>query len=163
MVVNGVEVVTKAAEDHAVVFENVELKDGENTITAKAGEVEDTITLNGVSEHNADYTLPDLAAAMAVGNWFDDVADDDDSEEIEVIDGYYSIEDPFAELAANEECVKCIKGWFVAMGNLTMASMIGAMAGMMGDAKITMLANMLGSATQKDFARLNRQLNKIKK
>ena len=49
------------------------------------------------------------------------------------------------------------------MGNLTMASMIGAMAGMMGDAKITMLANMLGEATQKDFARLNRQLNKIKK
>ena len=100
---------------------------------------------------------------MAVGNWFDDVSDDDESEEIEVIDGYYSIEDPFAELAANEECVKCIKGWFVAMGNLTMASMIGAMAGMMGDAKITMLANMLGEATQKDFARLNRQLNKIKK
>ncbi|MBQ6812866.1 MAG: DUF4982 domain-containing protein, partial [Agathobacter sp.] len=163
LVVNGVEVATQKAVDHAVVFENVALNDGANTITAKAGDVEDTITLNGVAEHNADYTLPDLAAAMAVGNWFDDVSDDDESEEIEIIDGYYSIEDPFAVLAANEECVKCVKGWFVAMGNLTMASMIGAVSDMMGDAKITVLANMLGEASQKDFARLNRQLNKIKK
>ena len=163
LVVNGVEVATKAAEDHAVVFENVELKDGENTITAKTSTVEDTITLNGVAEHNEDYTLPDIAAAMAVGNWFDDIADDNDSEEIEVIDGYYSIEDPFAELAANEECVKCVKGWFMAMGNLTMASMVGAIAGMMGDAKITMLQSMMDGVTQKDFAKLNRQLNKIKK
>ena len=100
---------------------------------------------------------------MAVGNWFDDVADDSDSEEIEIIDGYYSIEDPFAALAANEECVKCIKGWFMTMGNLTMASMVGAIAGMMGDAKITMLSSMMEGTTQKDFAKLNRQLNKIKK
>ena len=49
------------------------------------------------------------------------------------------------------------------MGNLTMASMIGAMSDMMGDAKITMLATMMGEATQRDFAKLNRQLNKIKK
>ena len=111
---------------------------GANTITAKAGDLEDTITLNGL-------------------------ADDDDSDEIEIIEGYYSIEDPFAELAANEECVKCVKGWFMAMGNLTMASMVGAIAGMMGDHKITMLSSMMEGTTQKDFAKLNRMLNKIKK
>jgi len=163
LVVNGVEVATQPAVDHAVVFENVALNDGENTITAKSGNIEDTITLNGVAEHNEEYTLPDLAAAMAVGNWFDDVSDDNESEEIEIIEGYYSIEDPFAELAANEDCVKCVKGWFISMGNLTMASMIGAIAGMMGDAKITMLSSMMEGTTQKDFAKLNRQLNKIKK
>ena len=73
------------------------------------------------------------------------------------------IEDPFAELAANEECVKCIKGWFMAKGNLTMASMIGAIAGMMGDKQITMLSSMMKDVTQKDFAKLNRMLNKIQK
>lgn len=125
LVVNGVEVATQAALDHAVVFENVALNNGANTITAKAGDVEDTITLNGVAEHNEEYTLPDLAA--------------------------------------NEECVKCIKGWFMAMGNLTMASMVGAIAGMMGDAKITMLSSMMEGTTQKDFAKLNRLLNKIQK
>ena len=164
LIVNGAEVETKKAVDHAVVFENVALADGENTVTAKACcGVEDTITLNGVAEHNAAYTLPDIASAMAVGNWFDEVSDNEDSDEIVVTEGYYSIEDPFAELAANEECVKCVKGWFMAMGNLTMASMIGAIAGMMGDAKITMLQSMMDGVTQKDFAKLNRLLGRIKK
>ena len=163
LTVNGAEVATAKAVDHAVVFENVALNDGENTITASCGAVSDTITLNGVAEHNADYTLPDIAAAMAVGNWFDEVADNEESDEIVVTEGYYSIEDPFAALAANEECVKCIKGWFMAMGNLTMASMIGAIAGMMGDAKITMLQSMMDGVTQKDFAKLNRLLSRIKK
>ena len=163
LVVNGVEAATAKAVDHAVVFENVALRDGENTVTAKCGEISDTITLCGVAEHNSAYTLPDIAAAMAMGNWFDDVADNEENDEIEVIDGYYSIEDPFAVLVANEECVKCVKGWFMTMGNLTMASMIGAIAGMMGDAKITMLQSMLGDVTQKDFAKLNRLLSRIRK
>lgn len=60
----------------------VELKDGENTVTAKCAGcccgVEDTAVFNGVAEHNDAYTLPDIAAAMAVGNWFDEVSDNDD-------------------------------------------------------------------------------------
>ena len=91
------------------------------------------------------------------------MADNEDSDEIVITEGYYSIEDPFGVLAANEECTKCIKGWFMAMGNLTMASMVGAIAGMMGDAKITMLSSMMEGTTQKDFAKLNRLLNKIQK
>ena len=163
LVVNGIEVETKAAVDHCVVFENVALKDGENTVSVKSGEVSDTVTFNGVAEHNPEYTLPDIASAMAVGNWFDEVTDNEDSDEIIVTDGYYSIEDPFGVLAANEDCVKCIKGWFMAMGNLTMASMIGAIAGMMGDAKITMLQSMMDGVTMKDFAKLNRLLSRVKK
>mgnify|MGYP003300017130 CR=1 FL=1 len=166
LVVNGVEVATKAAVDHAVVFENVALNDGENTITAKSSDVEDTISLNGVAEHNADYTLPDIAAAMAVGNWFDDIADNDDSDEIEVIDGYYSVEDPLKVLLVNEECVKCVKGWLMSKGNLTMVStLMGSLFDVMGDYKITMFTdtNLLVGTTQKEFAKLNRQLNKIPK
>ena len=51
----------------------------------------------------------------------------------------------------------------MAKGNLTMASMIGAIAGMMGDKQITMLSSMMQDVTQKDFAKLNRMLNKIQK
>ena len=163
LIVNGAEVETKAAVDHCVVFENVALADGANTVTAKCGDLSDTITLNGVAEHNEAYTLPDIAAAMAVGNWFDEVTDNEESDEIVVTEGYYSIEDPFGVLAANEDCAKCIKGWFMAQGNLTMASMLGAIAGMMGDAKITMLQSMMDGVTQKDFAKLNRLLSRIKK
>ena len=163
LIVNGETVATAKAADHAVVFENVALRDGENTITAVCGEVSDTIMLCGVAEHNEAYTLPDIAAAMAVGNWFDEVADNEESDEIVVTDGYYSIEDSFGALVANEECEKCIKGWFMAMGNLTMASMTGAIAGMMGDAKITMLQSMMDGVTMKDFAKLNRLLSRVKK
>ena len=163
LVVNGVEAATQAAVDHAVVFENVALNDGENTITAKAGDVEDTITLNGVAEHNADYTLPDIAEAMAVGNWFDDIADDDESEEIEVIEGYYSVEDTAGELLANEECLKIVKGWYMQMGNLTFASMLTTVRDMMGFKKLTEFTSISGEVALKDVAKLNRMLNKVKK
>lgn len=166
LILNGAEVETKEAVDHAVVFENVALKDGANEVTAKTCcGVVDTITLNGVAEHNSEYTLPDIAAAMAVGNWFDDIADNDESEEIEVIDGYYSVEDTFKVIAENEECVKCLKGWLMSKGNLTLASMLGAIVGMMGDARLADLAGMslMGDVSKKDIAKLNRQLNKIKK
>ncbi len=163
LLVNGAEVATVKAVDHEAVFENVPLNDGANTVTAKAGEVEDTITLNGVAEHNQEYTLPDIAEAMAVGNWFDDIAEDTDSEEIEVIEGYYSIEDTAGEILGNEEGLKVVKGWFMQQGNLTMASMLTTVRDMMGFKKITEFSSISGDISKKDIAKLNRQLNKIKK
>ena len=160
LVVNGAEVETKAAVDHCVVFENVALNEGENTVTAKGCGCEDTITLNGVAEHNADYTLPDIAAAMAVGNWFDEVADNDDSEEIVVVDGYYSVEDTAAECLGNEECLKIVKGWFMTQGNLTYASMLTTLRDMMGFYTIRMVCR---EATPKQLAQLNRLLSRVKK
>ena len=160
--VNGVAVETKAAVDHAVVFENVALNDGANEITAKAGDVEDTITLNGVAEHNEEYTLPDIAAALAVGNWFDDIADDSESEEIEIIDGYFSVEDTAGEVLANEEGLKTVKGWYMKQGNLTYASMLTTIRDMMGFKKIIEFAEN-GEVSRKELAQLNRMLNKIKK
>ena len=161
LVVNGVEVETKAAQDHCVVFENVAFNDGENTITAKCCcGCEDTITLNGVAEHNPEYTLPDIAAAMAVGNWFDEVADNDDSDEIIIVDGYYSVEDTCGEVLANEECLKIVKGWFMAQGNLTYASMLTTVRDMMGFYQVT---NICREATPKQIAQLNRLLSRVKK
>ena len=158
--VNGAEVATKKAVDHAVVFENVALLDGENTVTAKSGDLSDTVTLNGVAEHNEAYTLPDIAAAMAVGNWFDEVADNDDSEEIIVVEGYYSVNDTCAEVLANEECMKITKGWLMSQGNLTYASMLTTVRDMMG---FHTVAHMCGDASPKLVAQLNRLLSRVKK
>ncbi len=163
LVVNGVEVATQKAVDHAVVFENVALNDGANTITAKAGNVEDTITLNGVAEHNAAYTLPDIAAAMAVGNWFDEVSDNEESDEIVVVEGCYSVEDTCGELLSNEECLQIVKGWFMTMGNLTMASMLTTVRDMMGFRKISEFSSISGEVSQKQLAQLNRLLSRVKK
>ena len=161
LVVNGVEVETKAAQDHCVVFENVALNEGENTVTARGCcGCEDTVTLCGVAEHNPDYTLPDIAAAMAVGNWFDEVADNEDSDEIIVVDGYYSVDDTAGECLANEECLKIVKGWFMTQGNLTYASMLTTLRDMMGFYTIRMVCR---EATPKQLAQLNRLLSRVKK
>lgn len=175
LLVNGMEVETKMAKDHAVVFEKVHLKEGENTVTARAEKedekefdesvkvVEDTIILNGVAQHNPAYTLPDLAEAMAVGNWFDEVADEEESEEIEVREGYYSLEDTNEELLSNEACEKLIKGWLMKNKNLTTASMLSTIRTMMGFGKLPDILAMTGGATPKQLAQLNRMLNKIPK
>lgn len=71
LIVNGTEVATKAAKDHAVVFEDVALNDGANTVTAKSGDIQgNTITLNAVAQHNMAYDLPD--GEEEAGNWFND-------------------------------------------------------------------------------------------
>lgn len=163
LVVNGVEYATKEAVDHAVVFENVALNDGPNTISAKAGELEDTVVLNGVAEHNQDYTLPDIAAAMQVGNWFDDIADTEESEEIEIIEGYYSIEDTFIDLMKNEECVKIMKGWLMQQGALSMVSTLEATRDMMGTMSFHGLSAFMDTLPLYKWAQANRLLNKIKK
>ena len=50
------------------------------------------------------------------------------------------------------------------MGNLTVASMLTTLRDMMGFKKLTEFSGALGAEiTAKDFAKLNRQLNKIKK
>ncbi len=162
LVVNGAEVETKAAVDHCVVFENVALNDGENTVTAKGCGAEDTINLNGVAVHNDAYTLPDIAEAMAVGNWFDEVSDNDDNDEIIVVDGYYCVYDTCKDLLSNEECFKIIKGWMMKGGNLTVASMLTTLRDMMGFYKLTDLQAM-GGFTQKDLALVNRMLSRVKK
>ncbi len=72
LIVNGAEAATAEAVDHAVVFHDVPLQDGANTVTAVCGNVQgNTITLNGVAEHNYAYDLPEGNEAA---NWFDDPA-----------------------------------------------------------------------------------------
>ena len=161
LVVNGAEVETKAAQDHCVVFENVAFGEGENTITVRSCcGCEDTVVLNAVAEHNAEYTLPDIAEAMAVGNWFDEVSDNEESDEIVVVEGYFSVNDTAGECLANEECLKIVKGWFMTQGNLTYASMLTTLRDMMGFYTIRMVCR---EATPKQLAQLNRLLSRVKK
>lgn len=75
---NGRELGTQKPVDHAAVFQEVALCEGENTLTAKVNGAEDTISLWGVAEHDTSYDLPDLISAMQVGNWF---AEQDEQED----------------------------------------------------------------------------------
>ena len=99
--VNGEAVETLDVVDHAAVFRNVPLKDGENTVTAASGEVKgNTITLNAIPEPNPAYILPRDENDVPVGNWFDGLAVGTDDEHMEFPEGYYSVKDTVKDIAA---------------------------------------------------------------
>ena len=83
-----------------------------------------------------------------------------------MIDGYYSVDDTFAVLLSNDECFKIVKGWLMKMGNLTVASMLTTLRDMMGFMTMRQSAgnaSLMGEATMKDLAQLNRLLSRVKK
>jgi len=167
LVVNGAEVATAKAVDHAVVFEAVALNDGANTITAKAGNVEDTITLNGVAEHNYAYDLPE---GNEGANWFDDPAavEARKAKKMNYPKGYYSIKDKISVLAANPQTAAILQETMAkAMSGGAMGMVSGGMGKEMQEFMNMMtLGNMLkmaGALTGDETYELNEKLNKIAK
>ena len=155
LLLNGEVVGTQPAVDHAAVFPELPLQDGANTITARAGDVEDTITLNGVAESNPAYVLP--KDDTKAGNWF--VPEGEDAPgELEFIEGHFSINDKIGDILAHPVAGKILSEMF---------DRAGVGTGMMGMLSGFTLANMLKMAGKNmpasvPFA-LNDKLNKIAK
>ena len=106
--VNDILYAEKTVVDCCVVFKNVPFAEGANCLKAIADNVDDVVYLNGVSEHNSAYDLPDLAIAIQAGNWFlSEKADIDYGE------AGYNTTILMGDLCSNEECVKVIKGWIM--------------------------------------------------
>ncbi len=123
LVVNGVDVATKQAEDHMIVFEGV-VVDGENVITAYSGDVKaNTITLNGVAEHDYSYDLPD---GNQGANWFNDPAAVAARNALKYPKGYFSIKDKFGTLMSDPRTAAIVGG----MMQQALGSMGGDMMGM---------------------------------
>ena len=170
LVVNGEDVETKEAVDHAVVFKSVPLKDGENTVTARCAECGlqgNTITLNAVPEHNYAYDLPE---GNQGANWFNDPAAIAARKALKYPEGYYSIKDKVGVLLANPETAAILKD---ALAKLTKGSsnlmddvdMGGSeMAGFMNMMRLTDMIKMVGSAiSAEEKVALNNALIQIKK
>ncbi len=167
LVVNGRDVATKKAQDHMIVFEGA-VVDGENVITAYAGSVKaNTVTLNGVAEHDYSYDLPE---GNQGANWFNDPAAVAARKAMKYPKGYYSIKDKFGVLMANPDCAAILGG----MMQQALGSMGGDMMGMgqMSEDMQKMmymmrLSDMLKMAGDKVPAEakvaLNEALTKIKK
>lgn len=87
--------------DKVFVF-TVELKDGQNTVLAVAGNVKDSITLEKVEKEPKIYVLPEVnERAEGVANWFKAVGDMDLKAPMEFPEGRYNIKDTMGEIAAN--------------------------------------------------------------
>ncbi len=123
LVVNGKDVATRQAEDHMTVFENA-VADGENVITAYSGSVKaNTVTLQGVAEHDYSYDLPE---GNQGANWFNDPAAVAARKALKYPKGYYSIKDKFGVLMADPQCAAILGGFM----QQAMGSMGGDMMGM---------------------------------
>lgn len=166
LVVNGIEAATKPAVDHCVVFENVALNDGANTVTAKSGAVAaNTITLNGVAEHNYAYDLPE---GNEGANWFNDPAavEARKANALKFPEGYYSIKDKVSTLLANSETAKII-GDLLSQGGSAAGFEVKEDSPMIDFMRSMRLVDMLKMSGKNISAEakkaLNEQLNKIKK
>ncbi|MCI6997734.1 MAG: hypothetical protein MR936_13360 [Eubacterium sp.] len=169
LVVNGEEVATKDAVDHAVVFENVALNDGDNTVTATCGDVQaNTITLRPVVEHNYAYDLPE---GNEGANWFDDPAAIAARKKMNYPAGYYNIKDKVCDLMANPEAAVAVQEIMAAAMGGSSFSMMDSAPGAenpMKDffllARLNNLLKMAGKAVTSEMKyELNEKLNKIKK
>lgn len=76
------------------VFENIPVEDGENIFTASAGDLTESIRINGVREPDESYVLPEDEHSF-IRNWF--------SEGENVKPDYLSLEDNLADILGNEE------------------------------------------------------------
>ncbi len=167
LVVNGVDAATKQAVDHMVTFENVELNDGANTVTAYAGQVRgNEITLCAVADHDYSYDLPDGNQGV---NWFDDPALVAMKKAFKYPKDAYSIKDKMGVLMDNPETAKILGGLMQGfMGGNTMMASMGQMSeemmGFMRNMRLSDGLKMAGDAVSMEMKlKLNQALNQIKK
>ncbi len=167
LVVNGKDVATKAAVDHMIVFENVALNDGANTVTAYSGEVKaNEITLCGVAEHDYSYDLPDGNQGV---NWFDDPELVAMKKAFKYPKDAFSIKDKMGDLMDHPQTGAILGNLMKsAMGNNEMMSSMGQMSeemlGFMRNMRLSDALKMAGdSISMKDKLALNQMLNAIKK
>ena len=167
LVVNGKDVVTKKAVDHMITFENA-VVDGENVITAYSGDVKaNTITLQGVAEHDYSYDLPE---GNQGANWFDDPAAVAARTAFKYPKGYYSIKDKVGVLLANPETAAIVSETFASMmagagglmgGGMEMGESMKEFMNMM---RLNDMLKMMGPAFPAEAKlQLNEALTKIKK
>jgi beta-galactosidase len=168
LLVNGEAVAAQKAVDHMVVFEEVALKDGANTVTAVSGDVKgNVITLNGVAEHNYAYDLPE---GNQGANWFDDPAAVAARAAFKYPKGYYSIKDKVGVLLANPETAAIVSETFKSLmsgaGSLMGSSMeMGeSMKEFMNMMRLSDMLKMMGAGIPAEVKlQLNEALTKIKK
>jgi beta-galactosidase len=84
------------------VFEDMEIKAGDNKIVITAGDIKETLTITGVEEYPREYSLPDGCASM-VRNWFVEKSDESNPD-------CYSLDDTIGDLLKSEEIQGMVKG-----------------------------------------------------
>ena len=169
--VNGESIGKKAAADHFFYFDVK--NEGESTIVARAGELEDSATIRKVEQMNMDYVLREVGAVL---NWFD----------VTEKEGRFSLNDKISDIVATARG----KMWLLNMGmkikkkmnaskkasadgekksggfDIDISGGSGIMD-MLGGFTVLRLTSMMGmvnvSFTKEELLKMNKKLNKIRK
>lgn len=159
--VNGEEK-SKQACDKIVVFKDIEIQNGENTIKAVCGELSDEMVIHRVSEPDESYVLKTADAGNSGSNWFDTL--ETDGEELQFPEGYFSIKDKIGDIMKVPEGEKFINEM---IEKITAEMGMNISKGMMNMAKgftIEKVFDMAGSRVpEKVKPWINSKLNQIKK
>lgn len=161
---DGKEIATEKG-DKVIVFKDVKLKDGFNTFTARAGDLEDTAVFEKVAEPNESYIFVDPNPA-GVTNWFDD-KDMDNVPEMTFNEGFYSVQDKINDLLDNEEAAEILAN---GLSSMTGMNIKATMLRMMGDNTLPEMAKMRPASNDEEAKKgeqmlrfINAELQKIKK
>ncbi len=93
-------------EGQKVFLFQVELKEGFNTVAARAGKLWDSITLEKVEQEPSIYVLPEVnERAQGVANWFRLAGSLDLKAPMEFPEGKYSVRDTMEELSRSLEAM----------------------------------------------------------
>lgn len=151
-----------------VIFKDVALHDGVNRFEVKAGEVSDKAAFEKVETAEESYIYVD-STPDGVTNWFDEQNLDDVDLNAPINPDFYSLEDTFGEILANEEATEVLSNGLSSLANMNMKP---AMLGMFASKKFSDLGNMMtgfggGSVDPEEIAKkvafINRELQKVKK
>ena len=85
------------------VFDDMEIKAGENKVVITAGDIKETFIITGVEEYPAEYTMPEGAASM-VRNWFVEKNDNSNPD-------CYSLDDTVGDLLKSDEIMGMVGGF----------------------------------------------------
>lgn len=159
--VNGEALSEQAPADHICKF-TVALKDGANTILAKAGNVTDSTVFEKVKEEPSIYTLPEFGERMeGVANWFSLSGDLDLEAPMEFPEGKYNIHYKLEELAECPEAFEIVAEAIYLATNFKLAPGAG-MWNMMKSMSPESMTSLAGSSLPKGFMEsLNAKLIKI--
>ena len=140
------------------------LEEGFNRITAVAGDLKDSMTLEKVDKEPSIYVLPEVnERAEGVANWFKLAGDLDLKAPMEFPEGRYSVRDTMEEISRSPEAMEVVATAVKLATNMKVAPGEG-MWDMMKSMSPEKMCKMAGSMMPEGFVEsLNAKLTRIEK
>lgn len=144
-------------------FENVPLKDGFTTITAKSGSSSDTTCFEKVAKPVEAYVYVEDESEVGVTNWFEH-ADLKKEREMTFHEGFYSVQDTMRDLLKNREASDIVVNAVSSLMNMKVKK---SMLGIMGNKKLIDMPSMIpgekAEEMKKAISFVNEKLQEIPK